>query len=64
MELCRLHIAALKARTNSDFDFATLQPLEVQTVDDVNFVSPNVYYTTTVPRVFVFEIMQDLYHQQ
>ena len=32
-------------------------------VDGINPASPEAYYTTTLPRVWVLKVMQDFYHQ-
>ena len=37
----------------------TLRP--ASTVDNVNPASRNTYYTATIPRVLVYEVMQDFY---
>ena len=36
----------------------------LEKVDGINPASPNIYYTTTSPRVSVCEVTQDLHHQQ
>ena len=41
-----------------------LIPVGPYTVDDRNPTSPHRYYTTTIPGVLAYEIMQELHHQQ
>ena len=40
------------------------QRLSISLADDVNLASPNTYHTTRLPKVLVYQAMQELHHQQ
>ena len=54
----------LAESTASSESVQTERPKSFETVDAIHPSCPNIWYTTIVPRVLVYKVMQDFQHPQ